>query len=257
MIIDSHAHLNDERLLPIAGDIVAGFEANNIESCIIAGFDYKSSYLGVELAEKYSQYALIGTHPEEIREVTTVILDKYKELAKSSRVVGIGEIGLDYYYEDNPPKEEQIAAFEKQIVLASELELPIALHVRDAYGDCLSVLKNMHAHLNSGILLHCYSGSKEMIREFNAFDCYYALGGAITFKNAKKDDVIKEIPINRLLVETDCPYLTPHPYRGETNEPKYINLTVEKIAAVLEKEKEEIIDITNKNTKTLFFKIRG
>ncbi len=256
MIIDSHAHLNDERLLPIAGDIVVGFEANNIENCIIAGFDYKSSYLGVELAEKYSQYALIGTHPEEIREVTTVILDKYKELAKSSRVVGIGEIGLDYYYEDNPPKEEQIAAFEKQIVLASELELPIALHVRDAYGDCLSVLQNMHAYLNNGILLHCYSSSAEMVDCFSKFDCYYALGGAITFKNAKKDDVIKKIPLDRLLVETDCPYLTPHPHRGEMNEPKFINLTIDKIASVLEKDRNEIIDITNINTKRLFKKIR-
>ena len=256
MIIDSHAHLNDERLYPKAEEIIAGFKDNNIESCIIAGFSYKSSVLGVELAEKYNQYAIIGTHPEEVTEVTKVTLDKYKELAKNNKVVGIGEIGLDYYYEDNPPKDQQIQAFEAQIELADEVNLPIALHVRDAYGDCLDVLQNMHSKLNNGVLLHCYSSSVEMIERFLKFDCYFALGGAITFKNAKKDDVIKAIPKDRLLVETDCPYLTPHPYRGETNEPKFINLTIDKIASVLEMDREEVIDITNKNTKRLFKRIK-
>ena len=256
MIIDSHAHLNDERLYPKAEEIIAGFKDNNIESCIIAGFSYKSSVLGVELAEKYNQYAIIGTHPEEVTEVTKVTLDKYRELATASRVVGIGEIGLDYYYEDNPPKDQQIQAFEAQIELADEVNLPIALHVRDAYGDCLDVLQNMHSKLNNGVLLHCYSSSVEMIERFLKFDCYFALGGAITFKNAKKDDVIKAIPKDRLLVETDCPYLTPHPHRGETNEPKFINLTIDKIADVLATAREEIIDITNRNTKRLFTKIK-
>ena len=256
MIIDSHAHLNDERLYEKTGDIIAGFEANNIESCIIAGFNLKSSDLGVKIAEKYNQYALIGTHPEDCEEINDVVLERYKKLAQSKVVVGVGEIGLDYYYDTNPAKEKQIAAFEKQIKLADELELPIALHVRDAYGDCLDTLKRMHAYLNNGILLHCYSSSVEMVDRFNEFDCYYALGGAITFKNAKKDEVIKKIPLDRLLVETDCPYLTPHPYRGEVNEPKFINLTIDKIASVLEKDREEIIDITNKNTKRLFKKIR-
>ena len=256
MIIDSHAHLNDERLYPKAEEIIAGFKDNNIESCIIAGFSYKSSVLGVELAEKYNQYAIIGTHPEEVTEVTKVTLDKYKELAKNNKVVGIGEIGLDYYYEDNPPKDQQIQAFEAQIELADEVNLPIALHVRDAYGDCLDVLQNMHSKLNNGVLLHCYSSSVEMIERFLKFDCYFALGGAITFKNAKKDDVIKAIPKDRLLVETDCPYLTPHPHRGETNEPKFINLTIDKISDVLAVAREEIIDITNRNTKRLFTKIQ-
>ncbi len=256
MIIDSHAHLNDEQLFERAGEIVGSFKDNNIESCVIAGFSYKSSVLGVEVAEKYNQWALIGSHPEEIADISDVTLDKYLSLSKKACVVGIGEIGLDYHYEDNPPKDAQIEAFEKQIVMADEAKLPIALHVRDAYGDCLSVLENMHRYLNNGVLMHCYSSSKEMIDRFNKFDCYYALGGAITFKNAKKEDVIEAIPLDRLMVETDCPYLAPHPHRGETNEPKFINLTVEKIAQVLNREKEEIIDITNKNTKRLFKKIR-
>ncbi len=256
MIIDSHAHLNDERLFDKAGEIIAGFAANNIESCVIAGFSYKSSVLGVELAERYNQYALIGSHPEEMNEINDVILDKYLNLSKKGCVVGIGEIGLDYHYEDNPPREKQIEAFERQIVLADEAKLPIALHVRDAYGDCLDVLENMHRYLNNGVLMHCYSSSKEMIERFNKFDCYYALGGAITFKNAKKEDVIKAIPKDRLMVETDCPYLAPHPHRGETNEPKFINLTVDKIAEVLNMSRDEVSEITNVNTKRLFKKIR-
>ncbi len=256
MIIDTHAHLNDPNLLDRAGEIIAGFKDNNIESCVIAGFNYNSSVLGVELAEKYNQYAIIGTHPEDIDEVNQMLTEKYLELSRNERVAGIGEIGLDYHYEDNPPKEKQIAGFKAQIEMANKAGLPIALHVRDAYNDTLNVLKDMKAYLNNGILLHCYSGSKEMIREFNALDCYYALGGAITFKNAKKEDVIKTIPIDRLLVETDCPYLAPHPHRGEQNEPKYINLVVDKIAEVLEKDRDEIIDITNRNTKRLFKRIR-
>ena len=256
MIIDTHAHLNDPNLLERAGEIIAGFKDNNIESCVIAGFNYESSKLGVELADKYNLYAIIGTHPEDILEVCDKTLEDYLKLAQHSAVVGIGEIGLDYHYDNNPPKEKQIEAFKAQIVMADKAKLPICLHVRDAYGDTLNVLKDMKAYLNNGILLHCYSGSKEMIREFNAFDCYYALGGAITFKNAKKEDVIKTIPIDRLLVETDCPYLAPHPYRGQQNEPKYINLVIDKIAEVLEKDRKEIIDITNRNTKRLFKKIK-
>ena len=212
--------------------------------------------MGVKIAKKYNQYALIGTHPEDCLELNSSVLEKYREAAKEDVVVGIGEIGLDYYYEDNPEKENQIKAFEMQIELANELNLPVALHVRDAYGDCLDTLFRMRQYLNNGILLHCYSSSVEMISRFNEFDCYYALGGAITFKNAKKDDVIKTIPLDRLLVETDCPYLTPHPHRGETNEPKFINLTVDKIAQVLEMEREKVIEITNENTKRLFKKIK-
>ena len=256
MIIDSHAHLNDENLLPKVDEIVNGFGENNIESCIIAGFNYASSKLGVEIAEKYNQYALIGTHPEDINEIDENMLSMYKELAKSDKVVGIGEIGLDYHYENNPPREAQKRAFKLQIELANELNLPIALHVRDAYGDTLDILKEMKGIINSGILLHCYSSSAEMIKEFNRFDCYYALGGAITFKNAKKEDVIKAIPKDRLLVETDCPYLAPHPHRGEMNEPKFINITVDKIADTLNVDRQEVINLTNENTKRLFKKIK-
>lgn len=255
MIIDTHAHLNDEYLVLDVEKIVKGFKENNIEFALIPGFDFSSSKLACELAEKYNQYAIIGTHPQDAENLTSKQLEVYKKLARKPYVVAVGEIGLDYYY-DEPSKESQKEAFIKQILLADQLELPIVLHVRDAYKDTLDILKEYLPHLNNGILLHCYSGSAELIKEFNKFGCYYALGGAITFKNAKKDDVIKNIPLDKLVVETDCPYLTPVPFRGRRNEPKYINYVVEKIAEVLGKEKEEIIDITNKNARRLFFKIK-
>lgn len=256
MIIDSHAHLNDETLYSRVEEIVGGFKANNIASCIVAGFNYLSSSLGVEIAEKYNQYALIGTHPEDVDEISRDVLDKYKELAKSEKVVGVGEIGLDYHYDDMKPKEMQIDAFKKQIILSHELALPVALHVRDAYGDCIDILSEMKDYLSNGILLHCYSSSAEMVERFNFFDCYYALGGAITFKNAKKEDVIKAIPKDRLLVETDCPYLAPTPHRGEVNEPKYINLVIDKLTTVLNMERDEVIENTFNNTRRLFKKIK-
>ena len=256
MIIDSHAHLNDERLYPKAEEIIAGFKDNNIESCIIAGFSYKSSVLGVELAEKYNQYAIIGTHPEEVTEVTKVTLEKYKALAKNNCVVGIGEIGLDYYYEDNPPKDQQIQAFEAQLEMADEVGLPVALHVRDAYGDALKVLNENKSKLN-GVLLHCYSGSKELVREFNKLDVYFSLGGVVTFKNAKeKPEVIKAIPIERLLLETDSPYMAPEPFRGTINEPKNTLYVAKRIAEVLKKEQQEVEEITTENARRLFKKIK-
>lgn len=256
MIIDTHAHLNDERLVLDAEKIVKELKSNNIECCIIAGADIESSKLAVEQAEKYSQYAIIGTHPEDILNLTNRQLEVYRKLSKNPRVVGIGEIGLDYHYEDGAKREDQIDAFERQIALADEVSLPIALHIRDAYGDALDILKNNAHRLNNGVLLHCYSGSKEMVYEFSKFDCYFALGGSITFKNAKKEEVIKAIPLNRLLVETDCPYMAPTPHRGERNEPKYINLVIDKIAEVLKMDRDEIIKITNENTKRLFSKIK-
>ncbi|MDE7208275.1 MAG: TatD family hydrolase, partial [Clostridia bacterium] len=177
----------------------------------------------------------------------------YAQNASHKKVLAIGEIGLDYYY-DKSERDVQRDVFARQIVLADKVGLPIVLHIRDAYGDAVDILDAHKDKLNHGVLLHCYSGSAEMIKQFNKYDCYYALGGAITFKNAKKDDVIKSIPENRLLVETDSPYMTPVPYRGQPNEPKYVNLVVDKIAETKGVNREEIEQLTYANTKALFFK---
>ena len=173
--------------------------------------------------------------------------------ACNKKALAIGEIGLDYFY-DKSEREVQRDVFARQIDLADKVGLPIVLHIRDAYADAIDILSSRRDKLNRGVLLHCYSGSAEMIKQFNKFDCYYALGGAITFKNAKKDDVITSIPSDRLLVETDSPYMTPVPFRGQPNEPKYVNLVVDKIASVKGVDREIIEKLTYENTKRLFFK---
>lgn len=254
MIIDSHAHLYDERLSGRVDEIAQGLKEQGIESVFEVGYDLPSSQNAVKLSEKYEQiFAIVGTHPHDAKNFDEESVDYYKSVASLDKVIAIGEIGLDYYY-DLSPREIQKEVFARQIELASEVELPIVLHVRDAYKDALDILTSERDKLNSGVLLHCYSSSAEMIKQFNKFDCYYALGGAITFKNAKKDDVIMAIPEDRLLVETDSPYMTPVPFRGQANEPKYINYVVDKIASVKNLAREQIIEITSKNTKRLFSK---
>lgn len=257
MIIETHCHLNDERLLCDADRIVGNFEGDNIECAICVGYDIPSSECAVALADKYPKvYSAIGVHPHDATTLDDKACDVLRGLAKDDKVVAIGEIGLDYYY-DLSPREVQKDAFKKQIVLAHELKLPLILHVRDAYEDTRQMLVEMKDYLTNGVLLHCYSGSSEMVKVFDKFDCYYAFGGAITFKNAKHNlEALATVPKDRLLLETDCPYMTPVPYRGKTNEPKYISLVASKMSQVLEMPVEEIEKITTNNAKRLFNRIK-
>ena len=254
MIIDSHAHLSDERLIGRLDEISKGLSKEGLESVFEVGFDLSSSKSAIDLASKYDNiYAIIGTHPHDAKYYDSEVEEFYLQNADNQKVLAIGEIGLDYFY-DKSERDVQRDVFAKQIILADKVGLPIVLHIRDAYSDAIDILNSYKYKLNHGVLLHCYSGSAEMIKQFNKYDCYYALGGAITFKNAKKDDVITAIPEDRLLVETDCPYMTPVPFRGQPNEPKYVNLVVDKIACVKGVEREKIERITYENTKRLFFK---
>ena len=254
MIIDSHCHLGDERLSDRKDEIIRALNGEGIESIFEVGFDLASSKNAVELSGKYDNvFAIIGTHPHDAKYFDEESEDFYRHGASLDKVLAIGEIGLDYYY-DLSPRDAQKDVFARQIDLASEVNLPIVLHIRDAYKDALDILYSKRDKLGAGVLLHCYSSSAEMIKQFNKFDCYYALGGAITFKNAKKDDIISAIPDDRLLVETDCPYMTPVPFRGQPNEPKYINYVIDKIASVKNLAREQIIEITSQNTKRLFSK---
>lgn len=256
MIIDSHCHLSDERLRPRQEEIISSLRENGLESVFEVGWDLQSSKDAVALSKKYSEvYAIVGTHPHDAKNFDEESKAFYREVASDKKVLAIGEIGLDYYY-DLSPREEQKRVFEEQIVLADEAGLPVVLHIRDAYKDALDILNANKDRLNHGILMHCYSSSAEMLREFNKLDCYYALGGAITFKNAKKDDVIKAIPEDRLLVETDSPYMTPVPYRGRPNVPYYVNLVVDKIAEVKNVDRSAIERSTYQNTFRLFTKYK-
>lgn len=254
MIIDSHAHLSDPRLINRAGEIVGGLADAGLEAVVEVGFDKASSQSAAQLSSKYPNvFAAVGSHPHEAKDYDVDCEKLYKELAALDKVVAIGEIGLDYYY-DLSPRDVQKDVFARQIDLAHEVGLPVILHIRDAYKDALDILYSKRDKLGAGALLHCYSSSAEMIKQFDKFDCYYAFGGAITFKNAKKDDVILAAPLDRLLVETDSPYMTPAPHRGEPNEPKYINFVIDKIAEVRSMKREEVVEITRQNTKRLFFK---
>ena len=257
MLIDTHCHLNDEKLLCNADRIVASFKDDGLESAICVGYDMPSSECAVTLAEKFEEiYAAVGVHPHDADTLDDEACQRILELAKHKKVVAIGEIGLDYYY-DLSEREVQKSAFAQQIELAHQAELPIALHVRDAYEDTRKILFDMKGYIKNGLLLHCYSGSSEYVKIFDKLDAYYAFGGAITFKNAKHNlESLAVVPKGRLLLETDCPYMTPVPFRGKTNEPKYVSLVAQKAAQVLGMSVEEIEEITTQNAKRLFTRMK-
>lgn len=216
-----------------------------------------SSELAVALANKYDKvYAAVGVHPHDADALDDDACQRLLELANDGKVVGFGEIGLDYYY-DLSEREVQKSAFAKQIELANQANLPVILHVRDAYEDTRKILFDMRNYIQNGLLLHCYSGSSEYVKIFDKLDAYYAFGGAITFKNAKHNlESLAVVPKDRLLLETDCPYMTPVPFRGKANEPKYVALVAKKAADVLGVSVEEIENITTKNAKRLFTRLK-
>ena len=257
MLIDTHCHLNDEKLLCDVDRIVGDFDKDGIESAICVGYDMPSSECALELAEKYDRvYAQVGVHPHDADTLRDEDCQRILELAKHGKVVAIGEIGLDYYY-DLSEREVQRSAFARQIELANEAELPIVLHVRDAYEDTRKILFDMQKYIRNGLLLHCYSGSCEYVKIFDKLDAYYAFGGAITFKNAKYNiQSLASVQKDRLLLETDCPYMTPVPYRGKINEPKYVSLVAKKAAEVLGVTLEEIETTTTQNAKRLFTRLK-
>lgn len=251
MLIDTHAHINDDKLRPYIEDIVSDIEKDNLAAIINVGCDYKSSIECVELADKYDKiYAVIGIHPHDAKSARKDMYDYFSKISENKKVVAIGEIGLDYYY-DLSPREIQKKVFVEQLELAHYLKMPIVIHLRDAYLDMYNLLIENQNKLSNGFVLHCYSGSAEMAERFNKLDAYYSFGGAITFVKGK-DKVIKAIPKDRLLLETDCPYMTPKPFRGKLNFPKYINLIGDKMSEFINIDRQEIDIITNKNAKTLF-----
>ncbi len=248
-MIDTHAHLNDEDLVQRAEEIV---NDEYLEAIVVPGYDFESSQTALALAKKHEKvYATLGCHPHDAEKFGEEECAFYFESAKDEKVVAIGEIGLDYY-RDLSPRDIQKEVFKRQIDLAYEAKLPVVLHVRDAYKDTLDILSEKKDKLKCGVLLHCYSGSSEMVREFSKFDAYFAFGGAVTYKNAKKEDVLRSVRLDRLLLETDCPYMTPVPFRGKLNEPSYIRYTAEFIAGVLKIEVSELERLTSENARRFF-----
>lgn len=248
-LIDSHAHLMDEQYNGEVEKIIQNALKNDVETIINIGYNKATSEKAVELAEKYEFiYAVVGMHPDECNDEVNISF--VKELAKNKKVVAIGEIGLDYHYEGYN-KETQKKYFIEQINLANELNLPVVIHSRDADMDMLEILKNNK--INNNFVMHCFSSSVEILKEVLKLGAYISIAGPVTFKNARSlTEVAKLVPEDKLMIETDCPYLCPEPYRGRRNEPAMVKYTAEKIAELREISVEELAKITSENTKRFY-----
>ena len=253
MIFDTHCHLNSEELYNNIDEVIASAKVVGVDKFLVVGWDIKSSYLAIELANKYLEiYAAIGVHPTDIDGVSDEDFDKLMTHVNDPKVVAIGEIGLDYHWVKDPEqREKQKQWFIKQINTANLYKKPISIHNREAFGDCLTILKE-HKPLYGGVM-HCYSGSVELLKDVLDLGLYIGLDGPLTFTNAKTPkEVCEVVPLDRLVVETDSPYLAPHPLRGTVNEPKNIALVIDEIARLKEESKKHIIDVLYKNSCRLF-----
>lgn len=247
MMIDTHCHLNKEDYENF--DEIMDHMKDYI--MIASGADMKSNYQVVELCNKYSNvYGVLGIHPNEIEEYTIENKEWLKVHLKDPKIVGIGEIGLDYHYgKESSQKQKQV--FIDQINLAKELHLPIVIHSRDASQDTFDILKEYAKDMK--IDIHCYSGSLELAREYQKLGCRFGIGGVLTFKNAGRIlDVVKELPLSSFLLETDAPYLTPEPFRGKKNEPYNIYYVAQKIAEIKGISLEEVLLTTTRNSISQF-----
>jgi len=247
MFVDAHAHLDDPILAPREKEILAAAKEAGVSLVVNAASDLPSSEAAVALANRHDNvYATIGVHPHEAKTYSDDVEVRLIELSYEKKVVAFGEIGLDYHY-DLSPRDVQREILDREIKLAALLELPIVFHVREAYEDFNEILERNKEYLSHGILLHCYSGSAELARYYvKNYDAYFSFGGALTFAK-HKDLVLAEIPESRLLLETDCPYMTPVPHRGTPNEPKYIPLVAEKMAELKGLSREKVEEMTTEN----------
>ena len=252
--IDTHVHLNADQYDDDLQQVIDRALEAKVEKMVVIGFDRKTIERAMSLANQCDFiYAVIGWHPVDAIDCTEQDLAWIEELAAHPKVVGIGETGLDYYW-DKSPKDVQQFWFRKQIKLAQKLNLPIIIHNRDATGDVVRILREENAATIGGIM-HCFGGSVETARECIDMNFMISLGGPVTFKNARQPkEVAKEIPLEHLLIETDAPYLAPHPYRGKRNEPCYVPLVAEEIARQKELSLEEVANATTANA-IRFFKL--
>ncbi len=249
MFVDVHAHLDDKAFDDDREQVLRCVEKAEI-IVVNAGSNMNSSRLSVKLAHEYDfVFACVGIHPHEAQKVEKNYIDELEKLAAHPEVVGIGEIGLDYYY-NHSDRETQKKVFAEQLTLAKKLDLPVVIHNRDAHQDTLDILKKIRPAKG---LMHCYSGSLEMAREFMKMGFCFSFGGVITFKNAKRPkEVASKLPIDRILLETDSPYLSPKPYRGKRNDPTRIPIIAHKLAGLRQMDIEVLKDRTYSNFRKLF-----
>lgn len=255
-IIDTHSHINSEKFDQDRGKIIANAKENGVGAIINMGDTMESSKHVLQLAQEYDIcYAGVGVHPEEAFEMQKDDFDKLAIWTKNNKVVCIGEIGLDYYWEkDGDKRALQKRIFIQQLDLARQLHLPVCVHNRDAHGDTMEILKKEGKGIRG--VMHCFSGSLEIARELVKMDWYIGVDGPLTFKNAAKlPEIVKEIPLEKILVETDCPYMAPSPMRGKRNEPAFVRYVAEKLAELKGVDFQSVARQTTINAKTLYTRL--
>lgn len=257
MIIDTHAHYDDEAFENDRDKILKELLQKGVEKVINAAASMEGCRRTLQLAKQYDLvYGMLGVHPDEVGELTEGDMDFIAENAANSKIVAIGEIGLDYHW-NVAPKETQKYWFLRQIEVAREAKLPICVHSRDAAADTLAALQEGHGEDVGGVI-HCYSYSAELAKEYLSMGFYFGIGGVVTFKNGRKcKEVVEMLPMDKIILETDAPYLAPEPFRGKRNESSYLNYVAEEIAAIKGIKPEEVILKTRENAYTLYSKLQN
>jgi len=253
MLIDTHAHLTDKAFSQDREEVLCNARKNDVEKIISSGYNLSSSIEELSFAKKHDNvFVSIGVYPAYAEEYDDKIEEELIKLAKDEKVVAIGEIGLQYT-EGMPEKSVQKEVFVRQIKLANKLKLPIVIHCREAFGDLMQILNENKEYLTYGGTLHCFTGSKEIAKELIKLGFFISLGGVSTFKNATKlKETVKEIPLENIILETDCPYLTPHPYRSQKNQPSQILTIAENLALLKGEELSLVKEKTTQNARRLF-----
>ncbi|MBC2370994.1 TatD family hydrolase [Listeria booriae] len=252
MLFDTHVHLNDDAFNDDLEEVIARAKENDVTRMAVVGFNEETINRALELAEQYDFiYLIVGWHPTDAITFTPEKLEWLREVASHPKVVALGEMGLDYHW-DTSPKETQFEVFRQQIRLAKEVNLPIVIHNREATEDVVRILQEENAAEVGGIM-HCFGETVEVMQACLDMNFYISFGGTVTFKNAKLPKIAAEMaPLDRILIETDAPYLAPHPNRGKRNEPGYVKLVADKLAELKELKYEEIASHTTENAKRLF-----
>ncbi len=252
MLIDTHTHINAEQFKEDVEATIERAREAGVSPLLVVGFDDETITRALELAETYDDiYAIVGWHPVDAIDCIPDDLTRIETLMGHPKVMALGEIGLDYHW-DKSPKDVQQRLFREQIAIAKRTNMPIVIHNREATADVLDILEEEHAEVVGGVF-HSYSMSVELLERCLRLNFYISLGGPVTFKNAKvPKEVAKRVPLERLLVETDCPYLTPTPFRGKRNEPAYVTYVAEEIALLRDMPFEELAEATTANAKRLF-----
>ena len=248
---DTHCHLNDGAYRDDLEEVIGRARHEGVGYILVPGYDLPSSVQAVELARRHQGvYAAVGVHPHDAVTYDAAVEKELQRLFAEEKVVAVGEIGLDYHY-NHSPRQRQQEVFRRQLALAKAADLPVIIHNREAHNDLFRLLQA--AGENHRGVLHAYSGSKEMLAGFLALGFYISIGGPVTFRNARKlPEVVEAVPLRRLLLETDAPYLTPHPYRGRRNEPAYLLHTAGRVAEIIGMNREELAVATTENAFRLF-----